>query len=199
MRFYTSYLSVVFNPNHVHSERNKIIADLFNSKEFNDCIKKMQPVELQDDLKAEVALILCEKEDAVIISLNNAGPMALKYYTVRIILNLIQSNTSPFYKKYRQPIIEYAENVNDAYELTEDEIDARIAEECKEEQVLKIIEDLYWYDKEMLKLYMETGNYRTMEKETGIPHGTCYDAIQAVYAKIRYHLRMLNKQKNVNN
>lgn len=182
----------------MQSERNKIIADLFTSKDFNDCIKKMQPVELQDDLKAEVALILCEKSDDYIISLHNSGPMALKYYTVRIILNLIQSNTSPFYKKYRQPLVEYAETITDKKD-DDDSIEERMLSEFKEEQVLKIIDGLYWYDREMLRLYMKFGNYRTMMRETGIPHGSCYDTIQAVYAKIRYQLRILNKQSNVNN
>lgn len=166
--------------------RNKIISDLFTSKEFNDCIRKMKPVELQDDLRAEVALILCEKKDDFIISLANNGD-ALRYYTVRIILNLIQSNTSPFYKKYRQPVCEFVD-MHERKDATEDE-DVRILKELKEEKVLQIIEELYWYDREMLKLYMEKGSYRDMQKATGIPWGSCYDTIQMALAKIRYELR----------
>jgi hypothetical protein len=169
------------------ADRNKIISDLFVSKEFNDCIRKMEPIDLQDDLRAEVALILCEHSDEKIISIYNSHPNALKYYTVRIILNLIKSNTSPFYKKYRQPVGQF----NDEYDHSDDNenIDIRLANELKEEKALSIIDSMYWYDKEMIKLYMETGNYRKMQKVTGIPWGSCYDTIQMALNKIRYELR----------
>lgn len=168
--------------------RNKIISDLFTSKEFNDCIRKMQPVELQDDLKAEVALILCEHSDDKIISIHNSHTNALKYYTVRIILNLIQSKTSPFYKKYRQPVYEFSDDHDRSIDINDD-IDTRLQAEAKEEKVMSIIDGLYWYDKEMLKLYLEKGSYREMQKETNIPWGSCYDTIQMVINKIRYELR----------
>lgn len=185
--------------------RNKIIAELFTSKEFNDCIKKMQPVELQDDLRAEVALILCEKKDEVIIALHNASPFALKYYTVRIILNLIQSKTSPFYKKYRQPIYEYSElfsgKEHDEFRIknisqysTNEEQEAedfnkRMQKELKEDNVMRIIDGLYWYDREILKLYIEKGDYRTVAKELNISWSSIYDTIQMAINKIKYELR----------
>lgn len=92
--------------------KNEIVGELFTSKEFNDCIAKMEPDHLRDDLKAEVALILLETPDDKIVAIYSSGPMALKYYTVRIILNLIQSKRSAFYKKYRQPFVELDLNVH---------------------------------------------------------------------------------------
>lgn len=88
--------------------KNEIIEELYRSKEFNDCINKMEPEHLRDDLKAEVVLILLETEGAKIKALYERNE--LKYFTVRIILNLIQSRSSPFYKKYRLPIIELDTN-----------------------------------------------------------------------------------------
>ena len=88
--------------------KNEIVAELYQSKEFNDCINRMEPDHLRDDLKAEVALILLETEERKLLEIHAAG--ALKFYTVRIILNLIQSKSSPFYKKYRLPIIELDTN-----------------------------------------------------------------------------------------
>jgi hypothetical protein len=184
--------------------RNKIIADLFSSKDFNDCIRKMKPVELQDDLRAEVALILCELSDKKIISIHDSGPNGLKFYTVRIILNLIQSKTSPFYKKYRQHIFQYNESFTEDKEFAisdiskysthdnlkeEEQFNARLTKELKEEKVLQIIEEMYWYDKEILKLYMEKGNYRAVAKEVNIPWGSIYDTVQMAINKIKYALR----------
>lgn len=90
--------------------KNEIITQLYNSKEFNDCIEKMEPEHLRDDLRAEVALILLETDEHKVLAIHASNINALKYYTVRIILNLIQSKTSAFYKKYRLPIIELDTN-----------------------------------------------------------------------------------------
>jgi hypothetical protein len=173
--------------------KNSIIQELFTSKEFNDCIKKMQPVELQDDLKAEVALILCEHSAEKIMSIyTSSGMRGIKFYTVRIILNLIQSNTSPFYKKYRQPVYEFSDVIHDIKQQ-EDINEDRIEAELKEQEVLNVIDEMYWYDKEMIKLYLETGSYREMQRVTGIPSGSCYDTIQMSINKIRYELRRKHK------
>ena len=184
--------------------RNDIIAELSLSKDFNDCISKMEPVELQDDLRMEVLLILLEsKEDIIGMHKRNE----LRFYAVRIILNLIKSNTSPFYKKYRGFVSEYRD---DLYSIPEDEtvwtkiktvnptpsiatrpddLDLRLQYEQREEMVMQIIDELYWYDKEILKLYMKLGNYRAIEKETNIKWQSCYDTVQATLHKIRYEIR----------
>ena len=90
--------------------KNQIIEELYRSKEFNDCIGKMEPEHLRDDLKAEVALILLETPDTKIAGLSEQGN--LKFYAVRIILNLIQSKTSTFFKKYRSYFVEIDPNYN---------------------------------------------------------------------------------------
>jgi hypothetical protein len=72
----------------------------------------MEPDHLRDDLRAEVALILLETEEGKLIEIYEAR--ALKFYTVRIIMNLIQSKTSKFYKTYRMPIVEL--DVNKSYD-----------------------------------------------------------------------------------
>jgi hypothetical protein len=92
--------------------KNEIVAELFTSKDFNDCIGKMEPEHLRDDLRAEVALILLETDERKLIDIYMGG--GLRYYTVRIILNLIQSKTSSFYKKYRLPVIEL--DINKTYD-----------------------------------------------------------------------------------
>lgn len=170
-------------------KRNKILSTLFKSKEFNDCIKKMRPIEFQDDLRAEVALVLCELPVEQIVALDHQG--VLKFYAVGVIQNLIQSSTSPFYKKYRSTIY-INENTIEPYiddNDSEEELNIRIISELKEEKTLKIIDELYWYNREMIKLYLKLGSYRDMEKETKIPWGSCYDTVRETINKIKYELR----------
>lgn len=153
--------------------RNEIITELFTSKDFNNCIKKMKPVNLQDELKAEVALILCEKPEDKIVELYCSG--MLKFYTVRIILNLIQSNTSPFYKKFRVSNVELSEIIEPVI----------VEYDHRKDAAIEAIEDLYWYDREIMKIYIEHGTYRKVEQETGIPFESIYKTIQKSIATIR--------------
>lgn len=79
--------------------KNTIIEELYNSKNFNDCINKMEPDYLRDDLKAEVILVVCEMDDERLIEMYESKKLI--YFVVRIIMNMIKSKTSGFYRKYR--------------------------------------------------------------------------------------------------
>lgn len=171
------------------SAKNKIVAELFESKEFNDCINKMEPEHLRDDLKAEVMLILLETDDEKLKGLHKKNE--LKFYTVRIILNLIQSKTSPFYKKYRMSTSVFSEPCSPCVvETIEPEgFDDRLKRELRNERAIQIIDTLYWYDKTIVNLYLELGSYRAIEKDTGIPWESCYSTIRKVIKQIRNELK----------
>lgn len=193
--------------------KDQILSDLFVSADFNACIGKMKPEHLRDDLKSEVMLILCESAEEKIVGLHQAG--GLTYYTVRIILNLIQSNTSPFYKKFRQfnqhllsnegstvsnelgqSVIASADLGVDYLMERESEsnqeyagmvfgiMEERERKEKLEDLALDQINSLYWYDQEIVKLYMKLGSYRAIEAETGIPWESCYKTVKRACARI---------------
>jgi hypothetical protein len=176
--------------------KNEIIAELFVSDDFNKCIRKMEPANLRDDLKAEVALILCEKDADLIIGLHERKE--LTYYTVRIIINMIQSKTSPFYKKFRaislMPISSFYFHSSD--EVDNDSIgtvlqdihtihDIPCGYDDRSDRAIEAIDDLYWYTKEILKLYGELGTYRAVEEATGIPFESIYKTVQKGCKEIR--------------
>lgn len=160
----------------------------------------MKPEHLQGDLRSEVMLILCEEDEEKIISLYQKG--VLKFYTVRIILNLIQSNTSPFYKKFRQDSIgittlreqykgEVASDMLDSFDnklslkLISNDLTEENEKQLKECLALDEIDNLYWYDREIVRLYLKLGNYRAVESETGIPWESCYKTIKSACKKIK--------------
>ncbi len=160
--------------------KNNIIEELYRSKEFNDCIGKMEPEHLRDDLRAEVILILLEKDETELKDIHAKG--VLKFYTVRIIINLIQSKTSVFYKRYRQPLAELTDRfLSD--ELTD--VEERIAREDMGERAMNEIDNLYWYNSGILKLYLKHGNYRAIEKDTGIPYSSAYKTIKKSFQEIK--------------
>jgi hypothetical protein len=138
--------------------RSNILTEFYNSVEVNDAISKMHPVELQDDLKGELFLILAELPEEKLIGLYQAKQ--LRFYVVRVMLNLVRSTDKKFYAKYRN-FVEYEER--------------EIADERQSdptEFISKYFEGLYWYEKELLRLYTFefNRNARQLSRATGIPY-----------------------------
>ena len=82
--------------------KNEILTEFWDLKEVNEAFAKMQPEELQYDLKAEVFLVLCEMDEQKLIGMYERNE--LKFYIVRTMLNMIKSDRSNFYKNYRNHI-----------------------------------------------------------------------------------------------
>jgi hypothetical protein len=138
--------------------RSSILTEFYNSIEVNDAISKMHPVELQDDLKGELFLILAELPEEKLIGLYQAKQ--LRFYVVRVMLNLVRSTDKKFYTKYRN-FVEYEER--------------EIADEKQSdptEFITNYFEGLYWYEKELLRLYTFefNRNARQLSRATGIPY-----------------------------
>lgn len=81
-------------------ECNKLIEDIYSSKEINAFIQSINPESLQADLRQELALALlsidCEKIKEISASNGLMG------YSIKILSNMAFSSTSPFYKKFRK-------------------------------------------------------------------------------------------------
>lgn len=189
--------------------RTQIIEQLFTGKNFNDCISKMEPEHLRDDLKMEVIAIVCEWSEERIIGLH--ARKELDYFVVRVILNQIQSSSSPFHKKYRRALEEYDEQVDmgnyirngkgiaeakhrkrvveKALEMScmnqPEDIESRQEREDMEDLALQEIDNLYWYNANLLKLYGEHGSYRALEAATGIPYVSCYHTIRKSIKQVK--------------
>lgn len=192
--------------------RTEIITNLYTGKNFSDCINKMEPDYLRDDLKQEVISIICELPEEKLQQLHN--DKALEFFTVKVILNQIKSNTSPFAKKYRQFKGIYCDNfeAKDNFDESKNgelvigermdwfnrqqevlkqhydnpaDIEERELKELIEDMAISEIEKLHWYNVGLIELYRKHMNYRAIEKETGIPWQSCYKTIVKSFKEIK--------------
>jgi hypothetical protein len=161
--------------------RNDIISALYTSKSFNDCIKKHGEPYHKEDLKQEVIAIVLELPDEKVIDLHTRG--VLEYYVVRIVRNQIMSSSSPFFKTYRRTFQEVGDIADAGSD--EDSIEDRETKEALEDRVLEVVEQWansgdngLYYRGNLIKLYMQVGNYRAIERATKIPFISCYKNIQ---------------------
>lgn len=159
--------------------RQGIITELYNSADINNAIGKMQPFELQDDLRQEVFMVLCEMEEARLFQMYSEG--YLKYFIVRTILNMAKSDRSNFHKKFRQV---YSE-IPVSYEVTK--------EEYNEDVILRLekgMEVLHWYERELLSLYANNGkNLLAISRETKIPYRSLLKTIRKARMLLKYKIR----------
>lgn len=160
-------------------DRNKIITDLWNSKDVNDAFSKMHPVELQSDLKAEVFAVLCELPDDKLFGMHERGE--IRFFLVRVMLNMIKSDRSGFWKKYRNHV-----------EYKFDEV--AVAENYSEELFEKIdncISSMHWYQKEILRLYAIdfNKNAKELSRNTGIPYMSIIRTLKQTKTELKKKIR----------
>ena len=160
-------------------DRQNIISELYQSNDINDAISKMNPKNLQDELRQEVFLVLCEMDEKKLFDMYEQG--YLKYFIVRTILNMVKSDRSNFYKKFRQ--------VYQEIPLTFEQPKEEYSEDLlnKLEQGLGI---LHWYERELLHLYASNGkNLLAISRDTKIPYRSLIKTIRKAKILMKYKIR----------
>lgn len=161
--------------------KNEILAQYWDLKEVNDAFAKMQPEELQYDLKAEVFLVLCEMNEDKLKGMFERNE--LKFYIVRTMLNMIKSDRSTFYKNYRNHI-EFVDIDKDFEIINYDKMDLV-------DKLEKNLEGLHWYNKEILKLYAIDfkKNAKELSRKTGIPYMSLVRTINKTKKQMKTNIR----------
>ncbi len=163
-----------------------ILTRLYNDQGLNDCLEKFVAPQYREDFKQELFLILLEKPDKVIEAETDNK---LRFYVVRIIINLSRQTRNIFHKKYlsnttteiRTADLEYPE---------ENHVEEKQEREKREESILKGIENLddhfgTFYYRELIKAVARYGSMSETERQVGIP--TC--SISRAVKKVRDHLK----------
>jgi DNA-directed RNA polymerase specialized sigma subunit len=158
-------------------DKNKIIEEYWLNEEVNQAFAKMQPEELQYDLKVEVFMVLLEMEKEKLFGLYERNE--IRFYIVRTMLNMIKSDRSQFWKKYRN-YTEYEDNDN---------------ADVEQNSVLDImengIEKLHWYQKQILNLYTFefNKNAKELSRKTGIPYMSIIRTLKQTKNELKKHIR----------
>jgi DNA-directed RNA polymerase specialized sigma24 family protein len=187
-----------------------------------------QTTKLSQDLYQECFLILLEKPAAEIVRLFESRSLRFFFVRIVMNQWNSGGNeerikgSSPFWNKYRKDYHNHIKgfeeefNFDHSYFAEESEllhkrklIDSNQYEKedsetpLKEIQklnnsVLDIIDELYWFDKEILLMYLEgEWTFTTLAKEIGIGRNKVNDSIQRSKLYIRERLNIKNNKRNV--
>jgi len=61
--------------------------------------------------------------------------------------------------------------------------------ELKYARVQRAFNKLTWYEQGLVTLYLEYGNYRAIQKATGIPHQSAWATVKDALAKMRKQIK----------
>ena len=138
--------------------------------------------DLWEDLRQEVAYIVLQYDSKKIIELEEKGKQVFKFWIVRICCNQTNSKYGKFGRMYASLV-----PVEDIMKFVKEEEQIDNSQEVVD-GISKIVQGLYWYDQEILKMYVELGSVRKVSKETGIPHTSIFITIKNIRKCIKQQL-----------
>lgn len=120
--------------------------------------------DLAEDLLGDAILIILESRKTF------PTPNDVRKYCLTVMMNMVEQEFSAFNRTHARYRI--SESINDRMheELPDAESPEGKLEYVNEHLVNVALDNLHWYDREILKLYAECGSYRKAEQLTLIPY-----------------------------
>lgn len=155
-------------PLYLDMTARQLLEDLYKSKELKECLAKIRPVEVQQDVLQHTFTELLLKDESFILDIWNRGKLTA--YVAKMLYNMANLQRSSFNYPNRHDY--YPEHLPEVVEVKEEKIDVPL-------------DKLYWYEAEILKLYAEHGSYRKVEELTGISHVSVYNTVKKARINIK--------------
>ena len=156
--------------------KESLCKHLLNDQSLNSLAFRLAG-ENKDDLIQEMALLILEEPEEKIEKIANY----FNFWCVRVMINITGKRGS-FTKKYNKQFV----NAEDWYFDSEQEYDKDTDEVL--DKVDEILKHVYWYKRDLFKLYLECGSLRKVEAEVGIPFVSVYNTVKEVKKTIKEQL-----------
>lgn len=161
--------------------------------QYNELVqtaKKFIPAQYVDDVTQEVFLNLYEDTDRLEQLI---ADKKLKFYFIRLCKNNFYSKTSKYYYKYDRAYKDISFN-DDLVKYNNILIQEDLYFIEDSDLINNILQELYWYDRELFKLYVlgdddgRTFTYSSLSKKTKISRMNIYITIKRVKEYIKERL-----------
>ena len=164
--------------------KNKILAEIYTSKELHNCLLLVKNESIREDIKQEIFLTLLQKEEDFIIALSNNNK--LKAYISSCIFNEAYSPRSNLRKKFGKESVLFI----DAAPIEKILIDEIIEANKKHDKAIEIFlsipqNNIY---KQIFLSLCKYGSYRKLSLAMNIPHTTLRDMVENFKNEIKNKL-----------
>jgi hypothetical protein len=134
------------------------------------------------DLLQDVAVVICEKSPEELEKLNEY----FDFWVSRVIMNMASKTgtTGKITNKRKKLIVDYivekdVENLEETLSDYNHNIDKR------HKQIETLLDEMYWYDRDMFYTYLECGSLRKVEAVTNIPYSSVFSTVN----KVKKHIK----------
>ncbi len=147
-----------------------ILTEIYQSKEVEVMIRSIKPKDLQQDIKQHCFLELFEKPEEFILDLYNRGK--LRHYIVKVLYNTSRWSCTNLHKQLGKetPTEIFEDSPTDEYE---------------EINIEPVLNSVYWYKSNLIRLYAEHGTYQKVSDLTGIPLKSVFTTIRDARIEIK--------------
>ena len=136
-----------------------------------------------DDALQELMVWIFEMPEEKLNKIYDGG--GLLWYCIRSLSLMLNSKNSRYYYKYRKfyELVDSNIQVGNVRDVSHDNQTAKYK---LLQDIDDIVEDLYWYDKELFKLYYYSGNtLHGLAEQTGISRTSIFNTIKRVKEYIK--------------
>ena len=158
----------------------EIISEIYQSKSINELISKIEPKDLQNDLRQEIAIELLQMDCDKIIKMHKANE--LTYYTIRMIINIGTGKNNNFFKKFKQK-----DKINDyLYVQQGKEIPKSASSLASNILSEKLNSDPYSaHEAIIFNKFVEFGNLKKVAEYFNIPHLHVFQVVKKTKAELK--------------
>lgn len=177
---------------------NKVISEYYENKELITFFKNIAN-DWWEELRQDVFLTICDRYSDKIIGMHENK--YLKFFIIRIALNQFRSKTSKFYyQNFKNNTTSIAliddEMVENAdailYSNLLYEVQGETAYDIVEAKIVSAensIEKLRYFEREILKLYLQLGTYKKVSQDTGIPIRTIANGVKNAIHNVKLNIK----------
>ena len=145
-----------------------------------------------DDLIQEAAMVLLQMDDAKWQKVNDGG--YVRFYIVRTMMTMATSPRSTFARTHglfahNKQVPDIADDA-DGYDW-EQEDDMTIIE--------ALLDSYHWYDKEVLRLWLQEGSYRKVAAKTDIPFKSIGNSVRRTLDQLKEDYYGIILERNIRN
>lgn len=162
-----------------------ILTEIYCSNDIKEVVSKLKPSHLREDILQHCFTELYSKQESFIIDLYNRGK--LKAFIVKMLYNTSVFNDTPFCKEWS---LITPNNTREIHVDKFKDVADHVSDDNLEELVA-VVDTLYWYKKDILKLYAELGTYKEVSEATGIPVTSICNTMKDVRHEVRKKIRKL--------
>ncbi|HKC37716.1 MAG TPA: hypothetical protein VKB95_16685, partial [Chitinophagaceae bacterium] len=155
--------------------KDEIIHYASGDKYKSICLRLTKDQQLADDLFQEFILVLLEYDECKLSEIRQPDA-----FLFRILKNMACSSTSEFYKRYKRTV-----DTNTVKEY----FGTCSLRSRQNTNFSSAFRSLYWYDREILKLYAETGSAAGISEKLRIPYKSLQRTVAQAKRTIQTRMR----------